>query len=102
MKFSIDDKVVFELSGIQEKVLKDNIFSEEFEKTMGERIKWVIERKYDASFTHLKKEWMHKLYEAGVESVPLNDEKFAKLVFSQPNYKARSERDKPMPKKITK
>lgn len=100
MKFSVNDKVVFELSDIQEKVLKDNIFSEELEKTMGERVKWVIEKKYEASFKHLKDEWMHKLYKSGVESVPLNDEKFAELVFSQPDYKARSQRDKKLPDKI--
>lgn len=101
MKFSVNDKVVFELSETQVKVIQDNVFSEKFEKTMGERVKWVIERKFLDSLKHLKEEWIPKLKQAGVEAIPLDDEKFAELVFSQKEYKARSEKDKPLPDKIT-
>lgn len=101
MKFLVNDKVVFELSETQVKVIQDNVFSEEFEKIMGERVKWVIERKFLDSLKHLKDEWVPKLKQAGAESIPLDDEKFAELVFSQKDYKARADRDKPLPKKIT-
>jgi len=100
MKFLINDKVVFELSEIQVKVIKDNVFSEEFEKSMADRIGWLIGKKYEDSLKNLKDEWIPKLKESGVESVPLNDEKFAELVFSQKDYKSRSERDKPLPDNI--
>lgn len=100
MKFSINDKVVLELNDIQIKVMQDNIFKEQFEESMADRIRWVITKKYEDSLRHLKEEWIPKLKQAGIESIPLDDEKFAKLVFEQKEYKPRSDRDKPLPSKV--
>ena len=101
MKFFIDDKLVYELTELQIKTIKDNVFSEEFEKTMADRVRWIISKKYEDSLKHLKDEWIPKLKEAGLESLPLDDGKFTTLVLSQKDYKSRSERDKPLPEKIT-
>ena len=100
MKFFIDNKLIFELNETKQKVIKDNVFSESFVFNMGNRVKWVILKKYEDSLNGLKKEWIEKLKLSGVDSIPLDNDKFAELVFSQKEYKSRSERDKPLPDNI--
>jgi len=94
MKFYIDEDIVFELSGTQKKVMKNDISSDIFDDDIKRRIKWVIEHKYKKCLKRLKDEWMPKLQDAGLESIPLDDEKLAELVFKQPDYKDRLKREK--------
>ncbi len=94
MKISVDDKELFTLSETQKKVIMNDIPEEIFQDDMKRRIQWVLlDEKYTKCYERLKKEWEPKLRANGVSSIPLDDEEFAKLVFSQPNYKSRSQRE---------
>jgi hypothetical protein len=58
-----------------------------------ERFKWVLQHKYERCMERLRKEWGKKLTNNGIKELPLDDEEFANLVFSQPEYKNRSQRE---------
>ena len=93
MKISVDDEELFTLSETQKKVIQNDIFLESFEADMHRRLKYVLMHKYGQCFKRLKSEWEPRLKANGVRNIPLDDEEFAQLVFSQPNYKNRSQRD---------
>lgn len=93
MKISVDDKELFTLTDIQKQVIMNDIPEEEFEEDMKRRLRWVLMHKYEQCYARLFNEWMPKLKECGIKSVPLNDEEFSKLVFAQPEYKNRAQRD---------
>jgi hypothetical protein len=93
MKFKVDDIEVFELNEIKQKVLKNDIHSDEFDEDIKRRVKYIIEHKYEQSFKRMKDEWEPKLKVAGVKAIPLDEDEFAQLVFSQPTYKDRKTRD---------
>lgn len=93
MKISVDDQELFTLSETQKKVIQNDIHQEHFEEDMKRRLKWVLfDEKYQRCFKRLKEEWEPKLAQRGVPSIPLDKDEFAQLVFSQPDYKSRSER----------
>jgi len=95
MKISVNDQELFTLSDIQKQVIQNDIPLEIFEEDMKRRLKWVlVEEKYQKCFERLKKEWEPKLAAKGIESLPTNPDVFAALVFSQPEYKNRSNREK--------
>lgn len=58
-----------------------------------EQMKWVLTHKYERCMERLRREWEPKLA-SRMDSLPVDDEEFAKLVFSQPDYKSRSVREK--------
>lgn len=94
MKISVNDQELFSLTETQKKVIKNDILEEIFEEDMKRRLKWVLfDEKYQKCFERLKKEWEPKLKERGIEMFPSNDEAFAELIFSQPDYKNRSQRE---------
>jgi len=94
MKISVDGKQLFELSETQKKVIQNDIPSEIFEEDMHRRLKWVLlDEKYRKCFERLKAEWEPKLVANGVRMVPTNPDEFAELVFAQPSYKNRSQRE---------
>lgn len=92
MKISVNDQPLFQLSEVQCKVICNDISDELFEVDMKRRVHYILSHKYERCLERLKQEWMPKLKAAGVSSIPLDDEEFAKLVFSQPDYKCRSAR----------
>ena len=93
MKISVDDIELFTLTDTQKKVIKNDVQEQVFEDDMRRRIKWVLlDEKYQRCFEKLKKEWEPRLKASGVTSVPLDDQAFAELVFSQPDYQNRSQR----------
>lgn len=94
MKISVNGKQILELSETHKKVIKNDIFDEEFDADMERRLKYIIEHKYEQCFKRLKSEWEPKLKANGVQSIPLDEDEFAQLVFTQPNYKSRSQREK--------
>ncbi len=55
---------------------------EELEK----RIAWILPNKCECCLERLRLSWMPKLEERGVSEVPIDDESFAELVFSQSDY----------------
>lgn len=86
MKIKVNDEHVFELSDIQKKVIQNEIMFSMFEEDMKRRARYIIEHKYERCMKRLREEWIPKLQANGVKSIPLNDDDFAELVFSQPNY----------------
>ena len=93
MKVSVNDKELFTLSEIQKKVICDAIPSDILDEDMKRRLHYILMHKYEQCFERLKKEWDQKLIANGVDAVPTNPEKYAELVFAQPNYKCRKTRD---------
>jgi len=93
MKISVDGVNLFEITEIQKNVICDNLSLDIFDEDMKRRLQWVIMHKYEECFKALKAEWDQKLINNGVDSVPTNPDKYAELVFSQPNYKCRKTRD---------
>lgn len=93
MKISVNDQELFTLSEVQEQVIKNDIQTELFEDDMKRRLEYILTHKYERCFERLKKEWDSKLAARGVEMIPTNPDAYAQLVFSQPDYKNRSQRD---------
>lgn len=94
MKISIDDQELFTLSETQKKVIKNDIHEEIFDEDMKRRIKWVLlDQKYQRCFERLKNEWEPKLKAAGIKMIPTDPDELAELIFSQPEYRNRSQRD---------
>lgn len=95
MKISVNDVEIFSLSETQKKVIKNDIPEEIFEEDMKRRLQWVLkDEKYKKCFERLKEEWEPKLRANGVAMIPTDPDAFAELVFSQSNYKNRSQREK--------
>ena len=91
MKLKLDDKVILDISETMIKILANDLGGpvEEIER----RAHWAITHKIEACFQRLKGEWDSKLAARGIEMIPTDKEKYAQLVFSQPDYKSRIERD---------
>ena len=92
MEIKVDDEVVYTLSEIQSKVIQNEVLLEIYDEDMKRRARWVWEHKYERCFDRLKKEWDPKL-RARMPSIPTDPEEYASLVFAQPDYKNRSERE---------
>ena len=93
MKIKVDEKDLFELTETQKSVLKNDIKSEIFEEDIKRRLFYIVNHKYEQCFKRLKAEWEPKLAAKGLESIPTDKDAFAQLVFSQPEYKDRSDRE---------
>ena len=92
MKIKVDNENVLELSETMIKVIKNDIDSECFEDDMKRRIKWVLTHKYERCMERLKRDWEQKLRER-YASIPTSEEALAELIFTQPDYKNRSQRE---------
>lgn len=92
MKINVDNQQIFELTEIQKKVIKNDIPDEIFHDDMCRRLEYILTHKYERCFERLKKEWEPKLAER-VDSIPTSKDSFAQLVFSQPDYKNRTQKD---------
>lgn len=92
MKIEVDGRTVLQLNETQKKVIKNDIPDELFQADMERRVSWVLSHKYERCFERLKKEWEPKLAKK-LDAVPTDPDKFAELVFSQPEYQNRSQRE---------
>lgn len=92
MKISVDGKDLYTLSEIHKQVIRNDIHEDEFEQDMRRRLHWILTHKYERCFERLTQEWMPKL-KARVSSLPTSEEELAKLIFSQPDYKSRKQRE---------
>lgn len=92
MKVQVNNEDLFELSEVQKKVIKNDIHADEFESDMKRRLQYVLMHKYEQCFNHLKAEWDEKL-KTRLDLVPTNPDKYAELVFSQPDYQCRKMRE---------
>ena len=90
----VDGKDCFEITETTKKLLKSCVAKDccciEWSK---ERLKWILMHKYQRCMERLRRSWEPKLMASGYKELPLDDDKFAELVFSQPNYKNRSQRE---------
>lgn len=93
MKIAIDNKDIFELSETQKKVLCNDINADELDADMKRRVQYILMHKYEQCFKRLKEQWDPILAANGVDMIPTNPDKYAELVFAQPNYKCRKSRD---------
>ena len=93
MKISVNDTELFTLSEVQKAVIKNDIHEDEFDADMKRRLNYILMHKYERCFERLKKEWEPKLKSAGVQSIPLDNDAFAQVVFAHPQYKGRKARD---------
>lgn len=64
-----------------------------FEDDMKRRLSWVLMHLYEQAFIQLKQRNEPIFLANKVDSVPTDPDKFAQLVFEQPNYKDRAARD---------
>jgi len=93
MKISVNDQELFTLSDTQKQVIMNDIHAEIFEEDMKRRLQWVLTHKYEQCFKRFKEEWDPKLTANGVAMIPTNEAEYAKMVFAQPNYKNKAERN---------
>ncbi len=93
MKIQVNGKEILELNETKQKVIKNDILEDIFQEDMERRLAYIWMHKYEKCFERLKKEWEPKLKAKGISSIPLDNDAFAELVFSQPEYKNRSQRE---------
>jgi hypothetical protein len=98
MKVSVDDIELFTLTETQKKVIQNDIPTEIFQDDMCRRLQYILTHKYEQCHKRLKEEWEPKLKSAGLKSIPLDDQEFAELVFTHPEYKNRTQREAEVPK----
>ena len=70
---------------LQEKMSKKDYLSYEKEE-IEQRIAWILQDKCDNCLKRLKLAWMPRLEKREISDVPIDDELFAELVFSQSDY----------------
>lgn len=93
MKIKCDDKEIMVLSTTQLKCIQNDIPASECAKDLERRLCYVLQHKYEQCFKRLKEEWEPRLKAKGVQAIPLDEEAFCELVFSQPDYKDREARE---------
>jgi hypothetical protein len=93
MKISVDGVDLYELSDIQKQVIRNEISDDIFDADMKRRLHWVLDHEHTRAMVQLKKEWDSKLADNGVEMIPTDEQEYAQLVLSQPNYKNKKQRD---------
>ncbi len=92
MKVLVNGELVIELSDTKKKVIKSDIHDNVFEEDMKRRVHWVLNHKYERCMERLRNEWLPKL-KTKYDVIPTNDDALAELIFSQPDYKSRSQRE---------
>ena len=93
MKISLDDKELMQFSELQKKIFLNEINSEVFHESITQRIKYAFKDYFDQLCKNLRNEWEPKLAARGHEMLPVKMEAFATLVFQQPDYRNKSQRD---------
>ena len=87
----VDGEEFFEITNTIKQLLKMDVAKNccciEWAK---ERLKWILIHKFENCMHNLRNEWESKLALSGIKQLPIDDEEFANLVFSQPEYKNRS------------
>lgn len=93
MKVKYNEKEILSLNETKRKVLLNDLPEEGFDADIERRLVWVLTHKHEQCMKRLRDEWLPKLKANGVQEAPLDDDAFAELVFRQPNYKNRSQRE---------
>lgn len=85
MKISVNDQELFTLTPIQLQVLGDVII-DPLEEDLKRRLQYILIHKFEECMIDLKAKWIPKLQANGVKMIPIDNEDFAQLVFTQPDY----------------
>jgi len=94
MKIKLDGIDLVQLNETKQKVIKNEIKEEKFKDDVKRRIVYSVMHKYEQCFKRLKEEWDPKLAKTGLKAIPTDPDAYAELVFSQPTYKNRSDKEK--------
>jgi len=81
MKISIDGKEILTLTGLQKKVIQNDIPSEIFDADMVRRLRWCVDHPCDVCCDQRKKSWNNVLRENGIASAPADKFILAEAVF---------------------
>ncbi len=93
MKVQCEGKDIFTLSEIQIKVIRNDIKDEDFQDEMERRLADALISKYEACLQRLIKDWEPKI-KARFASIPSDKDALAEVIFSQPDYKTRTQRER--------
>lgn len=93
MKISVNGIELLSISDVKKQVICNDINCDEFDADIKRRIEYIVMHKYEQSFNRLKQEWDSKLANNGITMIPTDQDAYAALVFSQPNYKDRKARE---------
>lgn len=102
MKVSVNNEHLFELNETKKKVICYDIHQDQLDDDLKRRLEWALMEKYRGCFKRLKLEWDPKLLENGIKMIPTDPDEYAQLVFSQPNYECRAQREKNVEKLLEK
>ena len=92
MKISVGGQVIFELSETHKKLMLDSVTEENFGEDLIRRLRWGWVQKIEPCFKRVTEKWLPILKQR-YESLPSDDDKLLELIFSQPDYKTRTQRD---------
>jgi hypothetical protein len=93
LSVAVDGKEVFKVTPLQKKILV-HLGKKDPDEHCHSQMAWILAHKYERCMERLRREWEPKLLSMDISYFPLDDDDFAKLIFSQPNYKNRSQREK--------
>ncbi len=91
LEVKLDEEIILDLSIWQLTLLEDNVLTTDIFWNIKKRLKWIIQHKLDRGLLRLKNQWEARLKER-FEQVPTGDKEFCELVFSQPDYKNKTQR----------
>lgn len=94
MIIKVNDEIILELNETKKKVILNDVLEEIFDEDLKRRIQWIIMHKYQECFDKLKREWDFKLKQRGIKMIPTDEDEYAELIFSQEDYRSRSQREK--------
>lgn len=92
MKISINDEELILITDLEKRVFAHEMLTD-VDEELKSRLRWAIMHKFINVFERFKKEWDVKLAQRGVAMIPTDRETYAQLVFSQPDYKSRAQRE---------
>lgn len=93
-EFSVDhQKICRKMKEQQQEQLGREAYMAQEEKDHCDRMAWILQYKYERCFERLRLEWLPKLEARGMAEIPSDPDEFAELVFAQPDYKDRAQRE---------
>jgi len=92
MEIKIDDQVIVKFNETQMKIFKHDISEDILYEDLARRIAYILSEKYKEIVKRLRKEWEQKFKAQGIDSIPLDDEKFCELVFANNQYQDKKTR----------
>lgn len=93
MQISIDNQNLISISDEQKAIMRFCYPTDKIDDLIKDRVSWIVNELCTQTFNLMKKEWEPKLIARGVESLPADKIAFSQLVFSQPDYKDRAQRE---------